>query len=144
MLASLDGDIGTAEDGEFGLAVILDGEARLALEPKDGATPESLFDRRWALTLIGRVQDRLRFEMVAAGEGEKFDALEPALVGDRIDAGYAGLANRFGTSESAVKSMVFRLRRRFRELLRREIGETVTSEADEESELRDLLRALGG
>src|SRR5277367_5991563 len=88
----------------------LDAEDRFKLEPQDCATPESLFDRRWALTLIGRVQDRLRNEMVAAGEGEKFDALEPTLAGDRVERGYAVLAERFRTSETAVKSTVFRLR----------------------------------
>jgi len=86
----------------------------------------------------------LRDEMIAAGEGEKFHALEPALTGESIEGGYAGLARRFGATETAVKSMVFRLRRRFRQLLRREIGETVTNSKDEEEELRELLRALSG
>lgn len=122
----------------------LDAEARLAIEPREVATPESLYDRRWAMTLLGRVQDRLREEWLAAGECERFDALEPALTGESIEEGYAGLATRFGATETAVKSMVFRLRRRFRQLLRREIGDTVTNSKDEEAELRELFRALGG
>src|SRR5271165_2509283 len=51
----------------------LDAEAQFALEPRDGTTPESLYDRRWATTLIARAQDRLRDEMIAGGEGEKFE-----------------------------------------------------------------------
>jgi RNA polymerase sigma-70 factor (ECF subfamily) len=122
----------------------LDAEARFALEPREVGTPDSLYDRRWAMTLIGNVQDRLRDEMVAAGDAEKFEALEPTLTGDRLEQGYTALATRLGVTETAVKSMVFRLRKRFRELLRHEIGETVTNGGDEEEELRELLRVLGG
>ncbi len=121
----------------------LDAEARFALEPRDNSSPESLYDRRWAMTLIGRTQDRLREEMIAAGEGGRFDALEPTLIGDRVEAGYQGLAVRLGASEAAVKSMVLRLRRRFRALLLGEIAETLNEGVDVEAELRELLRAIG-
>jgi len=122
----------------------LDAEAQFALEPRDGATPESLYDRRWATTLIARAQDRLRDEMIAGGEGEKFEALEPTLVGDRVSEGYAALALRIGATETAVKSMVLRLRRRFRAMVRKEIAETVNEGVDVDAEMRELLRALGG
>ena len=96
-------------------------EERYALEPADAATPESLYERRWALTLIGRTQERLREEMTSGGDGERFEVLEPALVGERTFAGYEELAGRFGVTETAVKSMVLRMRRRFRALLREEV-----------------------
>ncbi len=121
----------------------LEAEERFALEPKDTATPEALYDRRWAMTLLARAQDRLRDEMTAAGQAERFTALEPALAGERVDEGYAALAARFGLAETGVKAMVLRLRRRFRVLLREEISETLDISQDPETEMRELLTALG-
>jgi RNA polymerase sigma factor (sigma-70 family) len=122
----------------------LEAEERFALEPADAASPDALYERRWALTLIARAQDRLRDEMIAAGEGERFAALEPTLVGERADESYAALATRFGVAVSGVKSMVLRLRRRFRALLREEIAETVGEGQGIEKELQELFAALGG
>ena len=119
-------------------------EERYALEPADAATPELLYERRWALTLIGRTQERLREEMISAGDGERFEALEPALAGERTSAGYDELAARFGVTETAVKSMVLRMRRRFRALLREEVLQTIGNEQDADTELRHLLEILGG
>jgi RNA polymerase sigma-70 factor (ECF subfamily) len=119
-------------------------EERYALEPADVTTPESLYERRWALTLIGRAQDRLREEMIAAGDGQRFAALEPALAGERTAEGYDQLASRFGVTETAVKSMVLRMRRRFRALLREEVLQTIGSEQEVDAELRHLLEILGG
>jgi RNA polymerase sigma-70 factor (ECF subfamily) len=121
----------------------LEAEERFTLEPKDTATPEALYDRRWAMTLLARAQDRLRDEMTAAGQAERFAALEPALAGERIDEGYEALAARFGVAETGVKAMVLRLRRRFRVLLREEISETLDRGQDPEAEMRELLCALG-
>jgi len=122
----------------------LEAEQRFALEPRAPSTPDALYDRRWALTLIARAQDRLRDEQVAAGEGERFVALEPTLAGDRTELGYGGLAARFGVTESTVKSWALRLRRRFRALLLEEISQTLDEGQDPEAELRELLGALGG
>ena len=122
----------------------LEAEERFALEPRDMATPDALYERRWALTLIGRAQDRLRDEQLAAGDGPRFAALEPALAGERTDARYHELAQRFGVTESTVKSWVLRLRRRLRLLLLEEIAQTLEQGQDPEKELRQLLAALGG
>src|SRR5207302_40972 len=103
----------------------LEAEERFALEPRDTATPDALYERRWTLTLIGRAQDRLRDELVAAGEGDRFDALEPALAGERTAEGYRDVAARFGVSESTVKSWVLRLRGRLRMLLLDETAQTL-------------------
>jgi hypothetical protein len=121
----------------------LEAEERYALEPRDTLTPEVLFERRWALTLIGRAQDRLRDERVAAGEGERFAALEPALGGERTAEGYRQLAERLEVSENTVKSWVLRLRRRSRALLLDEIAQTLGEGEDAETELRQLLAVLG-
>jgi len=122
----------------------LEAEERFALEPVDAASPDALYGRRWALTLIARAQDRLRDEMIAAGEGERFAALEPTLVGEHTDESYGGLAACFGVGIAGVKSMVLRMRRRFRALLREEIAETLGEGQDVEAELRELFAALGG
>jgi DNA-directed RNA polymerase specialized sigma24 family protein len=122
----------------------LEAEDEFALESSDGAAPDKLFDRNWAVTLIGRAQDRLRDEMKAAGEGERFEALEPTLAGERIADGYQALATRFGVSETGIKSMVSRLRGRFRALLCEEIAQTLSVADDVETELRHLLSALSG
>jgi RNA polymerase sigma-70 factor (ECF subfamily) len=117
-------------------------EERLAMEPADVSSPDSLYDRRWATNLIARVQDRLQDEMIAAGQGDRFEALEPTLAGEPAEAGYKALATRFGLTETGVKSIVLRLRRRFRELLREEIAETLCEGQDVEEELRELFKAM--
>jgi len=119
-------------------------EERYALEPRDATTPEVLYERRWAMTLIARTQERLRAEMIAAGHRERFEVLEPTLVGERTEAGYAELAGRFGVTETAVKAMVLRLRRRFRVLLREEVADTVGGEAEVDQELQHLFEILSG
>jgi RNA polymerase sigma factor (sigma-70 family) len=116
-------------------------ESRYALEPSHEATPERLFDRRWALTVIDRALGRLREESQRQGKAEQFDALKGALAGDR-GTPYAELAQRLGTTEAAVKTAVCRLRGRCRELIREEIAQTVASPEDVDEELRALFAAL--
>lgn len=118
-------------------------EERYALEPADLATPDLLYDRRWALTLLSRAQDRLREEMTACGQAERFEALESTLVGERTALPYHQLALRFGVTETAIKSNVLRLRRRFRDLLREEVAQTIGQVNDVDDELASLFAALG-
>ena len=117
-------------------------EERFAQEPQENATPDALFDRRWALTLIGRAQDRLRDEEVVAGDGARFTALEPTLAGEHTEEGYRELADRFGVAENTVKSWVYRLRKRFRSLLIEEIAQTMEEGQDPNAELSELFAAL--
>jgi RNA polymerase sigma-70 factor (ECF subfamily) len=138
--------IHTQKRGSGAQPIALDGleaEERFALEPRDTATPDAIYERRWALTVIARAQDRLRDEQVAAGEGDWYAALEPTLAGERTDHGYRELAERFGVTESTVKSWVLRLRRRLRRLLLEEIGQTLGAGQDSEQELQTLFAALG-
>lgn len=118
------------------------GEEVYALEPPDPMTPDQIYERRWALTLLNNVVTGLRAEFVREGKGELFDALSPCLVGERSTLPYGELAARLGMSEGGIKSAVHRLRRRYRELLRREITSTVASPEEIDEELRDLLRVL--
>jgi RNA polymerase sigma-70 factor (ECF subfamily) len=122
-----------------------DAEGRYLVEPADGVTPEHLFDRAWALTLLGRALDRLADEYAATGRAALFDALRPALVDHRGAAPHAELAARLGLSVGAVHQAASRLRKRYREALRVEIAATLDDPSDDAvaAEIRDLFDALG-
>ena len=117
-------------------------ETRYGLEPAHFDSPEKLFERRWAITLLDRVLERLRDEHVEAGKADLFEQLKPCLTAEKASLSYAELGARGGLSEGAVKVAVHRLRQRYRELLRAEIAETVDSPGEVEEELRHLFTAL--
>jgi len=119
-------------------------ETRYRLEPADTLTAEKVYEKQWALTLLNTVFCRLQQEYGAAGKGGLFKELEFALTGARSSVPYDELSARLKMSESAVKVAVHRLRRRYREVLREEVAQTVNGAEEVEAELRDLLRALAG
>ncbi len=119
-------------------------ETRFSREPADNVTPEQIFERRWALTLLEAVLNRLGKEYERDGHGELFALLNPCLVGDRTAQPYAELANKLGASEGTVKSAVHRMRQRYRRLLRDEIANTVAEPGEIEDELRHLFTVLAG
>ncbi len=118
-------------------------EGRYQIEPSDELTPEKIFDRRWALTLLDRVLNRLREEQVAAGKAKSFEALTEFLTGDTTTP-YSVVARTLDMSEGAVKVAVHRLRRRFRDLLTDEIAQTVSEPDDIDREIQHLLEAVSG
>jgi RNA polymerase sigma-70 factor (ECF subfamily) len=118
------------------------GEDRYHLEPIDHATPESLYERRWALAILEQTLSRLRQELANAGKEKLFERLKGALAGEGLQESYAQIAEELGVSEQAVKVAVHRLRRRYQELLRAEIAETVASPEEVDEELRDLFAAV--
>jgi RNA polymerase sigma factor (sigma-70 family) len=120
------------------------GERLYHLEPADHATAETIFERRWALTLLEQALARLRHEFEAAGKQKVFDGLKATLTGDGVAEPYAEIAGRLDMSEPAVKVAVHRLRRRYQELLREEIAQTVATTTEIEEELRSLFRAVSG
>jgi RNA polymerase sigma factor (sigma-70 family) len=109
-----------------------------------GDTPDRAFDRQWALALLDVVLEQLRTEYSGAGRDDLFLGLKETLIGGRSEIPYRDLAGRLGLSEGAVKVAAHRLRRRYRELLRREIGNTVSGPDAVEEELRQLFAALSG
>jgi RNA polymerase sigma factor (sigma-70 family) len=115
-------------------------EMRYRHEPTDPSTPERLFDRRWALTLLDRVLDRLCDEMTEAGKLAQFQALKGTLAGEKTP--YAAVAVALHSTEGAVKVAVHRLRERYRELLRNEIAQTVANPEEVDEELRHLFAVL--
>ena len=118
-------------------------ERRYSLEPVHGMTPEKVFERRWALTLIERVTERLRAEAGKAKKTKLFEALSPYVVGEGGAESYAGVARSLKMTEGAVKTAVHRLRKRFRSALRDEIADTVSDPADIEDEIRYLIEVIG-
>jgi len=117
------------------------GEERYRREPAHDETPERIFERRWALSVLDRVVEKLRNEFVQHGQPEHFERLKVFLLG-QSDAPYAALAREMNTSEGALKVAIHRLRKRYRELFRQEIADTVADPAEVESELRYLVVVL--
>lgn len=111
-----------------------------AREPADSSTPERLYDRRWALAVLERVLDQLEREHAAEDQRERFQCLKPFLVGDQPS--YDALTGQLGEQAGTLRIQVYRLRQRYRQLLRAEIRSTVRRPADVEDELRHLLDAL--
>jgi RNA polymerase sigma factor (sigma-70 family) len=117
------------------------GEERYQREPVHDETPERIFERRWALSLVDLVIQKLRDEFVHHGRPDHFEQLKVFLLG-QADAPYAALAREMNTSEGALKVAIHRLRKRYRELFRQEIADTVADPAEVESELRYLAAVL--
>jgi RNA polymerase sigma-70 factor (ECF subfamily) len=117
------------------------GEQRYQREPAHDETPERIFERRWALAVLDQVVEKLRNEFVHHGHLEHFERLKVFLLG-QSDAPYAALAREMNTSEGALKVAIHRLRKRYRELFRQEIADTVADPAEVESELRFLAAVL--
>ncbi len=120
----------------------LDPEARYALEPARSTDLDACFDREWALETTTRAVSRLRVEWRDRGKVGLFEALEGSLSGDGPDRSEA--AARLGMTAGAVKTAVYRLRKRYRELLRAEIAETVSDPSDVDVEMCYLVDALRG
>jgi RNA polymerase sigma factor (sigma-70 family) len=120
----------------------LHAEDRVRNEPADTATPETIYERRWAETVLEAVLARLRHEYESVGERERFEILKPFLVGEKQTKAGAQLTSRLGITESAAYSAVHRLRKRYGELLREEIAHTVNRPDEIEEELQYLARVL--
>ena len=121
----------------------LDPERRYVLEPVGSGSAESLFDRRWAQAVVSVALTRLETEMRQEGTVERFTTLKAFLQGDSADS-YATAGARLGVSEAAVKSAIFRMRRRYGELVREEIAQTVVTPAEVEAEIQHLIALLTG
>jgi DNA-directed RNA polymerase specialized sigma24 family protein len=120
-----------------------DAESRYSLEPSHELTPDRIFERRWALMLLEHVLSALRRECVDDGKGELFDALKECIGGRPGDSRYREVAAQFDMGEGAVRMAAHRLRRRYRELLRQHIAETVETPEQIEDEIGFLFSALG-
>lgn len=120
----------------------MEAEDRYRLAPVDHASPEVLFDRHWAETVMARAVERLRAEYAVAGNAERFAVLQPFLVTADDGGSYTQTALALGVTEAGARSAVFKFRQRFAAALRAEVAETVADESETEEELRALARAL--
>ena len=121
----------------------LDAEARYALEPTDDVSPDRLFERRWATTVLEGAWTRLEEEYTAEGKADLFRELRRFNSAQENAPAYAEAAGNLRLPENTVKSLVHRMRRRYRALLRAEIAHTVVDPAEIDEEIRYLLRILG-
>lgn len=117
-------------------------ERGIALEQPAVDTPATVFEKEWTLTLLKQVMERLRLECLSAGKEGFLEDVRLHLQGDRQGPSYAEVATKWGTTEGAVKVAVYRLRQRYGELLRDEIGRTVGSPAEVDEELRYLISVV--
>jgi len=121
---------------------LVEAEAWHTLAAVEQATPESLYERRWALSVLENVMSKLRAEFADAGKANEFDRLSMFLNRDSESAGYETLAEGMGVSAGSLRMSVHRLRRRYRSLLRAEIAESVSGPEEIDDELRFLLLVL--
>jgi RNA polymerase sigma-70 factor (ECF subfamily) len=118
------------------------GEARFQESLADSLTPDAVYDRQWALTLLGKSLERLEDEYKTAGKGSDFGHLKPYLTAERGTIPYGEIAAAMQATEGAARVAVHRLRRRFREVFRQVIAETISEPQELDQELRYILKVL--
>jgi RNA polymerase sigma-70 factor (ECF subfamily) len=117
-------------------------EGRYRAELADVDTPETLFERRWAETLLAQAKARLAGEYAASGKAVLYQVLQAFQPGEQRSMSYREAAEQLGTSESAVKTLIHRMRKRHQELVRDEIAQTVEDTGDVDDELRHLIAVV--
>ena len=115
------------------------GDSHVAIDPADELTAEQLYERQWAITLLNRVMQRLERELERAGKSLQFRRLKDFIISRSEGMKYTDVASELGMTESAARMAVSRMRRRYRELLRNEIAQTVLSAEDINDEIRLLF-----
>src|SRR5207245_930202 len=110
-------------------------EERYQLEPVDEQSPDKIFERRWAMTVLEQASARLRQSYAAEGKVALYNELKVFLSGDKGLPAYAEIASRVGLSEGAVKSAIHRLRQSHRDLIREEVAQTVSTAAEVDEEI---------
>ena len=117
----------------------LSSRERIHFEPADNVSADLIYERRWALTLLEQVLNRLEEEFRAAGNVALFECLAELLGDEPAAPSQAAIGKKLGMTESAVRQAFYRLRQRYRELLRVEIANTVAVPGDVEGELRHFI-----
>ena len=121
-----------------------DSEDRYSREPTDALTPEKIFDANWALTLLAQAIERLKAEYSAQGKGNIFETLRPFLdlSGAAQALSYEVASERLMVSSAGVKTLIHRFRKRYSEILREAVAQTVTDPSEIDDEIRSLCEAL--
>jgi len=118
-------------------------EERYLADPSPALSADHLYERRWALTLLDQAMARLRAEYEGDGRGQDFDRLKKYLTAERGAIPYAEIAGEIGASEGAARVAVHRLRKRFREVFRATVADTVSNAEDVDAEVRYVIEVLG-
>jgi DNA-directed RNA polymerase specialized sigma24 family protein len=119
-------------------------EERDALSPVDGLSADQIYDRRWAQAVMDEAARRLREEYAKRGKAELFDHLKGVQPGEHGEKNYAEIGAAFGLTEQAVKNAVLRFRRRYGDLVRDEIAQTVETPDKVDAEVRHLKQVFSG
>ena len=119
-----------------------DAEGQYVLEPADPLSPEMLFEKSWALTVLDRTMDRLEAEMAKKNRQKLFEHLKVYLTAEKEDIPYQDMATKLHRTEGSIRVAVHRLRRQYRKLLRDEIAQTVDGEDQIDEEMGSLFAAL--
>jgi RNA polymerase sigma factor (sigma-70 family) len=122
--------------------ISMDSAEPMSLPDPSAKSAESLFERRWALTLLDAVMSRLRHDHETAGRLAEYERLKPCLTAERGGIDYEALAADLNLQPASARSAVHRLRKRFREVFREEVSGTVADAADVEDEMRTVIAAL--
>ena len=117
-------------------------DKRIETEPADPMTAEMIYERRWALTVLEQVLDRLKNEYRTAGNAALFDSLKQLLPDEPGSPSQAEIAAQLGMTENALRQAFYRFRQRYQSLLREEIAHTVATPGDIEDELRHLIAVI--
>ena len=121
-----------------------DADTRYQINPADNVSPDKLYDRAWAVTVLERVITRLRDENSAEGKAKIYSQLKHFLMASKEEISYGQAAAELQMSEGTVRVAVHRLRRRYRELLREEIAQTLSDPSQADEEMQVLFSALSG
>jgi len=117
-------------------------DSSFRIEPASGLTAEQFYDQQWAITLLGRIMERLEAELKRAGKAKQFEELKGFIIGDHAGTTHSQAAAKLNMTEAATKKAGSRMRRRYRELLREEIAQTVAGQDEVDNEIRNLFATL--
>lgn len=117
-------------------------EERFSLEPVDSLTPEDLYERRWALTLLEHALIKLEDYYKENGKHAFFKSCKESLYGDRMSSSYASISKKLEISEAALKMAIMRMRRRYRSILLQTVADTVEGSNEVDDELNHLMNVV--
>jgi RNA polymerase sigma-70 factor (ECF subfamily) len=117
-------------------------DSSIRIEPASGLTAEQFYDQQWAIALLGLIMEQLEAEFEQSGKTNLFEELKGFIIGDHAGTTYGQVAKKLNMTEAAAKKAGSRMRRRYRELLREEIAQTVAGPAEIDDEIRNLFTTL--
>jgi RNA polymerase sigma-70 factor (ECF subfamily) len=118
-------------------------DERDSIGPVDGLTPDQIYERRWAQAMMTRALEQLREEYARRGKSALFEHLKEQHPGERGANSHASIARDLAMTTQAVKNALHSFRRRYAELMRREVAQTVLDPREVSDELDHLVGLFG-